>query len=112
MADATALGATLGTGAVVGFDAGSFPDSAGVLTAGVLTAGVFSGDVLTGGAFSGDVLTGGAFSGDVLTASVFSGDVLTASVFSGGADLAGNCLAADPLDFDSLGSSMGLGLDL
>ena len=82
MADATALGATLGTGAVVGFDAGSFADSAGILTAGVLPAGVFSGDVLT------------------------------ASVFSGGADLAGNGLAADPLDFDSLGSSMGLGLDL
>ena len=82
MADATALGATWGVGAVVGFDAGSFADSAGVLTAGVFPAGVFSGDVLT------------------------------ASVLSGGADLAGNCLAADPLDFDSLGSSMGLGLDL
>ena len=82
LADATALGATLAVGAVVGFDAGSFADSAGVLTAGVLTAGVFSGDVFT------------------------------ASVFSGGADLAGNGLAADPLDFDSLGSSMGLGLVL
>ncbi len=92
LADATALGATLGVGAVVGFDAGSFADSAGVLTAGVFPAGVFSAGVLTAG--------------------VFSGDVLTASVFSGGADLAGNCLAADPLDFDSLGSSMGLGLDL
>ena len=72
LADATALGATLGAGAGVGFDAGSFADSADVLTGGVLTAGVFSG----------------------------------------GAGLAGNCLAADPLDFDSLGSSMGLGLDL
>ena len=77
---------------MVGFDAGSFADSAGVLTAGVFPAGVFSAGVLTAG--------------------VFSGDVLTASVFSGGADLAGNGLAADPLDFDSLGSSMGLGLDL
>ena len=67
LADATALGATLGAGAVVGFDAGSFADSADVLTGGALTGGV---------------------------------------------DLAGNCLAADPLDFNSLGSSMGLGLDL
>ena len=67
LADATALGATLGAGTVVGFDAGSFADSAGALRAGA---------------------------------------------FSGGVDLAGNCLAADPLDFDSLGSSMGLGLDL
>jgi hypothetical protein len=102
LADATALGATLAVGAVVGFDAGSFADSAGVLTAGVLTAGVLTAGVLTAGVFSGDVLTEG----------VFSGDVFTASVFSGGADLAGNGLAADPLDFDSLGSSMGLGLDL
>ena len=77
LADATALGATLGAGTVVGFDTGSFADSAGVLTAGALTGGV-----------------------------------LTAGVFSGCVDLTGNCLAADPLDFDSLGSSMGLGLDL
>ena len=30
----------------------------------------------------------------------------------GGVDLVGNGLAVDPLDFDSLGSSTGLGLDL
>ena len=72
MADATALGATLGAGAVVGFDADSFADSAGGLTAVGLTAGVLMG----------------------------------------GVGLVGNGLAVDPLDFDSLGSSTGLGLDL
>ena len=77
MADATALGATLGAGAVVGFDPGSFADSAGGLTAGGLTAGVLTGGVLMGGV-----------------------------------GLVGNGLAVDPLDFDSLGSSTGLGLDL
>ena len=72
MADATALGATLGAGAVIGFDPGSFADSAGSLTAVGLTAGVLTG----------------------------------------GVGLVGNGLAVDPLDFDSLGSSTGLGLDL